>query len=479
MPELMPDAAERKDRAGAVLWVGVALFVFACALRFFRLGDWSFWADELATLRDAQNLGNVRYYPVGYALIGWVVRLWGESEFAARLVPAVAGAVTVPVIYLMGTRLFSRRAGIFAGCFLTLSTYHLFFSQFARYYTLLVLITLAGMWALYRGIEEDRKGWLLAGLALLGLGFFTHWSAGLLIPAAVVYLIWSARGTRPKGLNRKNLMLLAGPVVVGGAALLPVVWGFVCSWKDGAGFSFARAALVVAKLAWRMEPALLLLGAAGAVLMLRERDRRMKWCLAYAVAPVVLVAVFVGFSQGGSRFGIVALPAVMLLAGGALDRLMQTAKGKRRILVWLVFGLILFSMSMKCAAYFTVEYGQRPRWREAGAMLHKLPHARRLTTSPAMMKHYGNVGGGRSLVKLSNNELKMTLSRSRPKNTPSFVFIEHVANVAPRPDQWKIIRQHCTKIKEWPAKAGPLDYTISLYYNGKLTTDIKKLMADK
>ena len=63
-----------------------------------------------------------------------------------------------------------------------------------------------------------------------------------------------------------------------------------------------------------MEPAILLLGAAGAILMLKERDRRMKWLLAYAVAPVVLVAVFVGFSQGGSRFGIVALPAVILLA---------------------------------------------------------------------------------------------------------------------------------------------------------------------
>ena len=114
-PELMAERTAPRVGGRGLLAAGVALFVFGCASRFFRLGDWSFWADELATLRDARNLGAVRYYPVGYALIGWAVRLWGESELAARLVPAVAGAVTVPVVYVMGARLFSRRAGVAAG----------------------------------------------------------------------------------------------------------------------------------------------------------------------------------------------------------------------------------------------------------------------------------------------------------------------------------------------------------------------------
>jgi len=441
------------------------LFLLACALRFFRLGDWSFWADELATLRDAGDLGAVRFYPVGYALIGWVVGLLGESEFAARVAPALAGAATVPVVYVIGRRLFSERAGVFAGAFLAVSTYHLFFSQFARYYTLLVLFGLVAMWAIHCGIEGNGKGWLLAGLVMVGVSFWTHWSAGLLVPALAVYLLWSARGRRPAGLNARNVALLAVPLAVAGAALVPFVWDFLRGWAAG-GFSMGRVMETGAKLAWRMEAPLLILAACGAGMLLRRGGGRVKWLVAYAFVPMALVPFFVGFSRGGSRFGLVALPGVVLLAGGALDALFEFAGGRRRRLAALLTVLVGLSMVMKDAAYFTVEYGQRPRWREAGAAARgeaAVVRGRWISTSPGLLEHYGG-GDVTALAGLSDEVLANYLAPPRgEKWRRAYVFVEHVANVAPRPSQWEIIRRYGRKVREWPVHVGPLDYSISLY----------------
>jgi uncharacterized membrane protein len=98
------------------------------------------WSDEIATLRKAQNLFNVKRYPIGYALMGWFLRLFGDGEFAARHHPALVGTLSAPAIYPAGRRLFNERAGIIAGGLQTLSSYHLFFSQLVRYHTLVMLL---------------------------------------------------------------------------------------------------------------------------------------------------------------------------------------------------------------------------------------------------------------------------------------------------------------------------------------------------
>ena len=262
-------------------------------------------------------------------------------------------------------------------------------------------------------------------------------------------------------------------MVVAGVALLPAVWGFVGGWGEGAGFSLRRIGLTGLKLGWRLEPAVLLFAAAGGAVLLRERHRAVKWLLSYTVLPLAAAPVFVGFSQGGSRFGIVALPAVALLAGGAVDRFFAAARGKGKALLWCALGLAVFAMGMKCVAYFTVEYGQRPRWREAGAMAQQGGLASSgylISTSPAMLEHYGGglsvLSGVIPLAAVPDEELARYLAwDGTTKGTPAFVFIEHVANVAPSAEQWKIIRQYAKKVKEWPVRVGPLDYTVSVYAN--------------
>ena len=133
-------------------------------------------------------------------------------------------------------------------------------------------------------------------------------------------------------------------------------------------------------------------------------------------------------------------------------------------------------MVIKDVAYFTVEYGQRPRWREAGGVAHEDPvimGGRWISTSPGMLEHYG-WGKAIALAELTDEELADYLGPPHGgKWRPVYLFVEHVANVAPRPSQWAIIRKYGRKAREWPVHVGPLDYSISLYTGREREGELK------
>ena len=445
----------------------LALFAVACAIRLLCLGQWSFWADELATLRDAQNLREVMGYPIGYVLIGVWVKAWGVSEFTARFLPAIVGAVTVPVIYWVGRSLFTPRAGILAAAFLTLSSFHLFFSQFARYYTLLMLLSLLAMWAIHIGIEKHSPGRIVAGLLLLGLAFWTHWSVGLLLPALVIYVMWmwTDREYTHKWTLAGTLLILL--LLCGGIVLAPCFAGFFRGWMGGEGFSLRRACLTALKIGYRLDVGVLLCALIGVLFLFRMRDRSVKWLLPYALAPAILVAVFVGFSQGGSRFAIIVAPPVILLAARGIDLLfIHGNKGSQRVGTWAVLALVLFLSVNRDVAYFTVEQGQRPRWREAAEYYSGLkPETPPLliASTPEIVAYYGG-GRARALAELGEAEFAALFVREAERPL-AYLLVEHVANVAPTPAQRAVLTERGVLVKRWPLRVGPLDYSMSLYTN--------------
>src|ERR1044072_5721669 len=105
-------------------WIVAGLTVLAAALRFATLGVQSYHHDEIVTasriLRDGfwhamdavgfSESGPPLYYGTAWA---WT-QLSGTGEFGLRSISALAGIATVPVAYLLGAELSSRRAGVVA-----------------------------------------------------------------------------------------------------------------------------------------------------------------------------------------------------------------------------------------------------------------------------------------------------------------------------------------------------------------------------
>jgi mannosyltransferase len=215
------EAAGSRDST-LLLWGIVAL---GAALRFIALGAKSFWLDEIASVVIARIPGNSFWHWLwteegNMALYYVMLRPWlgihlGEST--VRLLSVLPGIASLPIIYLLGRRLFGRNVGLLAALFLALSTCSVVYSQEARGYSWLLLGTIVSTHLFARLIERPTYAMALGYALAVGVTFYFHYF-GLLVPLAhAVSLVALSKGRRPW-----RQLLFAGVIV--GAFAVPVLW---------------------------------------------------------------------------------------------------------------------------------------------------------------------------------------------------------------------------------------------------------------
>ncbi len=122
--------------------------------------------------------------PLYFLLLHYWVILFGYSETALRSMSLVFGIVTIPMIYIVATELFTPLTGLLSALILSLSRFHVYFSQEARSYSLIGLLTLVSFYFLIKLIKADSTKLDVAGYILINsLLLYTH-SASVFIVIA-------------------------------------------------------------------------------------------------------------------------------------------------------------------------------------------------------------------------------------------------------------------------------------------------------
>jgi mannosyltransferase len=149
-----------------------------------------------------------------------MLRPWLEihlGEGTVRLLSVLPGVASIPVMYLLGRRLFGRWVGVVAALALALSTCSVVYSQEARGYSWLLLGTIASTYLFARLIERPTYALASAYALAAGVTFYFHYF-GLLVPLAhAISLLGLPKSRRPW----KQLWLAAGILVV---FAMPVLW---------------------------------------------------------------------------------------------------------------------------------------------------------------------------------------------------------------------------------------------------------------
>lgn len=160
------------------------LLALAIATRFYRLGDASFWDDEVFTL-GAASLPWSTLWVTGYdptpPLYYSIIRLMMDtsiSEWWLRLPSALFGTFTVLFAYLATKKIWDSRAALASTLLLTLSTSDIEYSQEGRAYALVgmcIAISFLGLASLNSRWREGTSeftfsSFLKAGGALYGIG---------------------------------------------------------------------------------------------------------------------------------------------------------------------------------------------------------------------------------------------------------------------------------------------------------------------
>ena len=175
--------------------VGILLLTFfALGLRLFRLGNQSFWVDEVSSILTAQGPLKGIYersalaansLPTFFLLLKpFVSGASTDLEFRARLLSVIAGTLSVPLF--VGVVYFWRRkvvTALLAGLLLAVNPLHLWYSQEVRGYALMLMAGLAALLCFERARARKNAGWWALYTLSAGLALAVH-RTGILFPAA-------------------------------------------------------------------------------------------------------------------------------------------------------------------------------------------------------------------------------------------------------------------------------------------------------
>ena len=344
----------REDLRPAALLAG--LIVLALGLRFWRLGDWNFQATEMFTLRDSLNpkLSNPR--PLGYLLDHYVVGSFLPlDEFGLRLLPAVFGVLAVPAFYLVCRRLAGTRAALCGTLLLVFSPLHIMYSQLARYWSLVFLLSTIYPYAMYLGIRERNRRLLALGLVSGVLAALAHPVSVLLLGGLGLFLVTRLRREQVARLWSKNAVRWTAVVaVVLTAAILlrfvPVLQSWISMHDKNPGYGQflrpplpARGMKQIIYLSIYVESLtvpVVLSAIAGIYWLWQARDRslaRLLTCLAvFHIGFLTLLSLRTSVSQ---YYLLPSAPVFFLGAGIFVDQLFRVESPWRAR--WLLPALIL------------------------------------------------------------------------------------------------------------------------------------------
>jgi 4-amino-4-deoxy-L-arabinose transferase-like glycosyltransferase len=176
------------------------------------------WHNFFFVSLDPGGFVSVDKPPLGFWLQVASAKLFGFTAFSLLLPQALAGVVSVWLLYLLVKRHFGTAAGLLSALALALSPISIVTNRNNTIDSTLALALLVGAWAVLRAAESGKLRWLLLAAAMIGVGFnIKMLEAYLVVPAYAVLYLFAA----PKRLwVRLAHLLVAGALM----AVISLAW---------------------------------------------------------------------------------------------------------------------------------------------------------------------------------------------------------------------------------------------------------------
>jgi mannosyltransferase len=210
----------------------LAMILLGLVLRVYHLAAQSFWWDEafsatVATQALPRIVSQSSAYdvhpPLYYILLHYWVVVFGTSDFAIRSLSVIFGVSAIPMIYVLGRRLFDEEVGIVSALILAILSYNIVYSQEARMYSLMALLALLSMYFFVRFLEKSTVlisfGYVLATTLLV----YSHVLGVLMLIAQNVYLVTVLLLSKKRTFRLLNWIILEAIVIALFSPWIPIV----------------------------------------------------------------------------------------------------------------------------------------------------------------------------------------------------------------------------------------------------------------
>lgn len=360
-----------------------AITLLAAVLRFFKLGEWSFWIDEIHTINHAAShfsstkliLEHIppvqKWIPISVILTAQSMNLWGINEWNARLTSVLIGLLSIPILYVSVKKPLGNRATLLAMFLLALSPWHIFWSQNARFYTTLMLFYSLALLVFYFSIEHDRPVYLIVFYILFYFAMSERLIAVLLMPVIVVYLLslWLLPFEKPPGFNLRNLLVLSTPIIL---FLIYEVYLFAATGDFVFAYDIALLAppidsptRLLILIAFSIGMPTLCMGLLSSMYFLLKRERLALFLTIAAILPPILLAAGSAFVFTVERYAFMTLPFWIFLAARGLNALFGVVGKREFVLALGALFIFIADAAGEGLLYYQINHGNRLNWREA------------------------------------------------------------------------------------------------------------------
>jgi hypothetical protein len=206
----------------------IGVLLLGMGLRLWGLDSKSLWQDEIFTAaiaspeNGALEVVTIPLYntalpaPPLYFLITHFFLFLGDYDFLLRFPALAFGLLGLAATYTLGARLFGEVEGIIGALLLAVAPFHVRYSQDARFYTLLVLLSLLSVYFLYRGLSCGKRKWFVGFVICSVLNLYNHLFAFMVLAAQVVFVagLWAAQALARLRTSRSSAVEEAGPVPI-------------------------------------------------------------------------------------------------------------------------------------------------------------------------------------------------------------------------------------------------------------------------
>jgi len=164
-------------------------------------------------------------------------KTFGVNAFAAKLPFALAGMISLVLVFLFAKDLYSPAAGLFAALFLTVNNYFIWISRVGYLEGITLCFIFASLYFLIK--SKPNVNYIFLSAVFLGFAFLSKYTSFYLIPFFLVYIFWQRRDLITGG-HKYKLLASAAVVLV---MFAPVIIYNVMMFKTRGHFDMQFAAL--------------------------------------------------------------------------------------------------------------------------------------------------------------------------------------------------------------------------------------------
>src|SRR5579885_1295582 len=211
-PDTTERVPEQQEQRRSPLWSRLALAgitLIAIFMDFYQLGRNGFgsyyppavrsmmdnWHNFFFAAYDPGGFVTIDKPPVGFWLQVASAKIFGFNPWSILVPQALAGVLSVLLLYYLVRRHFGVTAGLLAALALAVFPISVVTNRNITIDSTLTLTLLIGAWAVLRAAETGKLRWLLLSAFIVGVGFnIKMLEAYLVVPAyAVLYLVAAPR----------------------------------------------------------------------------------------------------------------------------------------------------------------------------------------------------------------------------------------------------------------------------------------------